>query len=264
MQRVRVKIEGLRDPATAVRVAELGADAIGLVFAESPRRVTPEQAREIVSALPPSVATVGVFVNAPPDEINRVIDLAGIRIVQLHGDEPPEIVAKVHAPCIKAFRVKDKRWVSEVRRWLRKTRDSHQVSSENMVTVPSFVQAALDRLVTPRQDHPEGFAANTPAVLLDAYDPAVRGGSGRRFNWDLIARARDALASEIRAGGPGDVPGIGPIVLAGGLDAGCVAEAIRKVRPWAVDVASGVESSPGVKDLGKVKAFLEAVHQASI
>jgi phosphoribosylanthranilate isomerase len=254
MRHVLVKIEGLRDPATAARVAELGADAIGLVFAPSPRRVSPERAREIVAALPPRAATVGVFVNAPADEINRVIDETGIQIVQLHGDEPPEAPARIHAPCIKAFRVRDEHWADEVRRWLAAmpaearsiTRDSHPVSAqapecENQVTVPGFVPARV-------------------TALLDAYDPGVRGGSGRRFNWDWIEHAR--AVGDTRGPGAGDLPNIGPVILAGGLDAGNVAEAIRKVRPWAVDVASGVESSPGVKDLAKVKAFIEAVREA--
>jgi phosphoribosylanthranilate isomerase len=87
---------------------------------------------------------------------------------------------------------------------------------------------------------------------LDAYDPGIRGGSGKRFNWDLI---------EARWFGDLDLE---RIILAGGLDASCVGEAIRKVRPWGVDVASGVESSPGVKDLAKVRAFLEAVRQAIV
>ena len=230
MHQVRVKIEGLRDPQTAVRVAELGADAIGLVFAESPRRVTPEQAREIVAALPPTAASVGVFVNAPADEINRVVEQTKIDYVQLHGDEPTDIVGKIHAPCIKAFRVRDRKWIEEVRTWLGGI--SLGKVREN---------ASVQRFV------PSGVT-----VLLDAYDPAVRGGSGRRFNWELIARAR----------GKGEMEGLGPIILAGGLDASCVAEAVRVAQPWAVDVASGVESAPGFKDLDKVRAFLAAVRAA--
>ena len=214
MRRVRVKIEGLRDPGTAVRIAELGADAVGLVFAESPRRVTCDQAREIVAALPPWVATVGVFVNEHPGAINAIVAHARIGYVQLHGDEGPDLVGQINARCIKAFRVRDQGWLDDVRRW-------------------------LDGLAA--SDH---FAA----VLLDAYNPKVRGGTGQAFNWSLVAEAREA----------GKTAGIDPIILAGGLNPACVAEAIRTVRPWAVDVASGVEASPGVKDLAKVSAFLDA------
>ena len=215
MHRVRVKIEGLRDPDRAAEIARMGADAIGVVFADSPRRVQPDRAAEIVAALGPWVATVGVFVNADAAQINAVVERTRIGCVQLHGDEPPGIVAAVAAPCIKAFRVRDAGFAGEVRSWL---------------------GGLADR-------------GNFAGVLLDAYDPAVRGGSGRQFNWDMVADARDR----------GELDGVGPIILAGGLDAGCVRRAIDIVHPWAVDVASGVESSPGVKDLAKVEAFLHAV-----
>ncbi|MCE5279667.1 MAG: phosphoribosylanthranilate isomerase [Planctomycetaceae bacterium] len=217
MQRIRVKIEGLRDPKTALRVAQMGADAIGLVFAPSPRWVSPEQARAVVEVLPPWVATIGVFVDADADTINRVVDRTGIGYVQLHGDEAPDLVDRINRPCIKAFRVKDPNWLTEVRTWV----------------------AALNG--------PSRLAA----VLLDAYAPDARGGTGRRFNWDLVADARTS----------GAMAGLDPIILAGGLDATCVGDAIELVAPWAVDVASGVESAPGVKDLGKVEKFIRATRE---
>ena len=220
LQRVRVKIEGLREPATALKVAQMGADAIGMVFAESPRWVSPEQARAIVDVLPPWVAAVGVFVNADAETINRVVQRTHIGYVQLHGDEPPEIVGRIDAPCIKAFRVRDEGWLSEVGGWL--------------------------RAVAAR--------SNLAAILLDAYNPAARGGTGSRFNWEMVADARAA----------GAMAGMDPIVLAGGLDAGCVSGAIDLVKPWAVDVASGVEKAPGVKDLGKVADFILATREGNV
>ncbi|MHC4294400.1 MAG: phosphoribosylanthranilate isomerase [Planctomycetota bacterium] len=212
-----MKIEGLRDPGTALRIAQMGADAIGLVFAESPRWVSPETARAVVDCLPPWITTVGVFVNADATTINRVIQRTRIGYVQLHGDETPEIVEQIERPCIKAFRVRDESWLGEVRGWM----DSCSARS------------------------------NLAGVLLDAYNPDVRGGTGERFNWDLVADAR--------AGGK--MAGIDPIILAGGLDATCVSQAIELVQPWAVDVASGVESSPGVKDLRKVEAFIRSTQE---
>jgi len=219
MQRVRVKIEGLRDPAQALMIAQMGADAIGLVFAESPRWVSPEQARAVVDVLPAWVVTVGVFVNADATTVNRVVERTRISCVQLHGDEPPDILSKVHAPCIKAFRVRDEGWLREVRAWL---------------------EAAPAR-------------SNLAAVLLDAYNPNARGGTGERFNWDLVADARAA----------GAMAGIDPIILAGGLDAACVSDAIDLVKPWGVDVASGVEKAPGVKDLRKVEDFIRATREGN-
>jgi phosphoribosylanthranilate isomerase len=220
MQRVRVKIEGLRDPQTAVKVAQMGADAIGVVFADSPRWVSPEQARAIVDALPPWVTTVGVFVDADPATINRVVERTGIGYVQLHGQEPPDLVDQIARPVIKAFRVRDESWLGEVSAWLE--------------ACPS------------RQ--------NLAAVLLDAYSPKAAGGTGTQFQWDLVADARAA----------GKMSGIDPFILAGGLEPGCVGRAIDLTAPWAVDVASGVEKAPGVKDLKKVEAFLRATREGDV
>jgi len=217
MQRVRVKIEGLQDPQTAMKIAQMGADAIGVVFAESPRWVSPEQAREIVDVLPPWVAAVGVFVNSDAETINHVVERTKIGYVQLHGDEAPDIVGQINAPCIKAFRVRDESWIHEVRGWL----------------------GACDA------------RSNLSAVLLDAYNPDVRGGSGERFKWDFVADARAA----------GAMTGVDPIILAGGLDSSCVSAAIDLIQPWAVDVASGVEKAPGLKDLKKVEKFIRATRE---
>jgi phosphoribosylanthranilate isomerase len=208
-----VKIEGLMDLPTALEVCRLGADWIGMVFAPSPRQIDADKARLIAAALPARVKTVGVFVNAPAEHINNVVATAGLTYVQLHGDEGPETVGQIKLPCIKAFHVRGPDWLDTVNRWLDGVADRSRLA----------------------------------AILLDAYNPAVRGGSGQRFNWDMVAaRARGRLAD------------IGPIVLAGGLDPDCVADAIAKVQPMAVDVASGVESSPGVKDLLKVQRFIDA------
>jgi len=220
LQRVRIKIEGLREPREALKIAQMGADAIGMVFAESPRWVSPEQARAIVDVLPPWVATVGVFVDSDAATIDRVVERTHIAFVQLHGDEPPETVSQVHAPCIKAFRVRDEGWLDEVRGW---------------------VSAVRTR-------------SNLAAVLLDAYDKSARGGTGKQFNWDLVADARDG----------GGLAGLDPIILAGGLDADCVGRAIDAVKPWAVDVASGVEKAPGVKDLRKVADFILATREGNV
>jgi phosphoribosylanthranilate isomerase len=210
-----VKIEGLMDPATATAVCRLGADWIGMVFAPSPRQIDAGVARTIAAALPANVKTVGVFVNAPVEHVNNVVATVGLSYVQLHGDEGPDMVGQISVPCIKAFRVRGPDWLDAVRRWLDGIADRSRLA----------------------------------AILLDAYTPAVRGGSGRRFNWDMVATAREQ----------GLLADLGPIVLAGGLDADCVAQAIAKVQPMAVDVASGVESSPGVKDLAKVQRFIQAV-----
>ena len=104
---VRVKICGISDSATAVVAAEAGADAIGLIFAPSRRRVTAAQAREIAAALPPFVTKVGVFVDEERGRIEELIAACGLGAVQLHGAEPPEFCVGFHVPVVKAIRVKD-------------------------------------------------------------------------------------------------------------------------------------------------------------
>ncbi len=207
MRQVYVKIEGLRSPADAVEIAKMGADAIGLVFADSPRQVTVAQAAEIVKALPAGMATIGVFVNASVEDINAVIAETGINYVQLHGDEQPNVVPRISVPCIKAFRIRDAASVAAISDW---------------------VKAAGDNLF---------------AVLLDAYDPSSRGGTGKQFNWKLAAGLDCGR----------------PLILAGGLNPCNIRQAVETVKPWGVDAASGVESSPGVKDMAKVAAFIRAV-----
>ena len=215
MRRVRVKVCGLREPAKAATIAKCGADAIGMVFADSPRWVSVDQARDVADAIPPLVARVGVFVNAQPVLINRVASKVGLNYAQLHGDEAPEIVEHLDCPVIKAFRIRDESWLGEVRRWL------------DGVANRSRVQA----------------------VLLDAFKKDVYGGTGEQFNWELVTDARLAGAMK-------DLP---PIILSGGLNNTNVITAIRAVEPWAVDVSSGVETAPGVKDVDKANRFIISI-----
>jgi len=217
MQRVRVKVCGLREPKQALKIAQMGADAIGLNFATSPRWVSPEQARAITDVLPPLVAAVGVFVDADAETVNRVVARASLTMVQLHGDEPPEMIDDLTVPAIKAFSVRSADWIDQAEAWVAAVRSRRRLA----------------------------------AVLLDAYSPDARGGTGKQFNWEWVAEARAA----------GRLAGMGPIILAGGLTPAVVSDAIDLVQPWAVDAASGVESAPGVKDLKKVAAFIRATRE---
>ena len=194
---VRVKICGITCLEDAVAAVRLGADALGFVFAQSPRRVAPERAREIIRALPALVQTVGVFVDAPLEEMAEVRVYCGLDILQLHGDESPETVARLDGRVIKALRV---------------TGGEHSLGNR-------FPSATL---------------------LLDAYSEQARGGTGKTFDWTLAR----------------DIAGRRPIILAGGLTPENVAEAIEIVRPYAVDVSSGVEREPRRKDHGKTARFI--------
>ncbi len=176
---------------------------------------SPEQAREITDCLPPFVATVGVFVDAGAVVMNRVAEKARLQYLQLHGDESPQIVEELERPVIKAFRVRDAAWLAQVRQWL------------SAVRTPSRVAG----------------------ILLDSYNPDKHGGTGERFNWELVGDARQA----------GAMAGLPPVILSGGLDSKNVVTAMGVVQPWAVDVSSGVESAPGVKDVEKANRFIITV-----
>jgi phosphoribosylanthranilate isomerase len=215
---VRVKICGITNAGDARAAAEAGADAIGLNFATGPRRIELEAAREIVRATPPFVTIVGLFVDDRVERIAMVCEQLGIHTVQLHGEETVETVRRLEPlNVIKAFRVAGQAFVDEVRPYVR--------------------------------DCPW-----LRGVLLDAYVPGVRGGTGRTFRWEWVEVARTR-------GQTSDWP---PIILAGGLTPDNVAEAVRVVRPYAVDTASGVESEPGKKDAKKIAAFVRNAKSAVI
>jgi phosphoribosylanthranilate isomerase len=198
---VKVKICGITNLDDALAAVDYGADALGFVFFKgSPRYISPENASSIIRNLPPFVQTIGVFVDESPEHIMTTVGAAGIGLVQLHGDEPPE-ACRVHGRIIKAIRVK-----------------------------------SLESL-SPLQQ----FREHVSAFLLDTYTPDKLGGTGMIFNWDVAAEAKR----------------FGRIILAGGLTADNVAEAVGHVRPYGVDVSSGVELTKGKKDLQKMKLFIE-------
>lgn len=237
-----VKICGLRDPETALETAKAGADMIGLVFAESRRKVTPQQCYDIVEALKEkrtqgrdaifegpvrgevSARTwygawadafemaaaryrpliVGVFAGMNPDEVNNIADAAGIDVVQLSGGEDDDFVRRIERrPVIRTIHVKE------------------GMSAEDIE----------DRTVP----------GNSAGLHLDTYSKAAQGGTGEVFDWQVAA----------------EVARTRPFLLAGGLTPETVAGAIEQVEPWAVDVSTGVETD-GNKDIQKIRAFIRA------
>ncbi len=202
---MRVKICGITRLRDALVAVECGADALGFVFAPgSPRFVPPERVREIVRKIPPYVSTVGVFVDAGEEEVNRIVERSGVGAAQFHGSEEPAFLRRFSFPVVKAFRV-------------------------NAEFDPEILQR-----------YPG------PAFLLDACKDRGTRGFGQTFDWSVAARAAK----------------YGRIILAGGLTAENVGRAIEEVRPYAVDVSSGVESSAGIKDERKIVSFLKAARSA--
>ncbi|MBU1666353.1 MAG: phosphoribosylanthranilate isomerase [Gammaproteobacteria bacterium] len=202
----RVKICGITRVEDGLHAAQAGADAIGLVFVgKSPRHVTPEQAREIARALPPFVSSVALFVNPTAAEVEVVLKTVRPDVLQFHGEETADFCRAFGVPYLKAFRVRP----------------------------------GVDLLQSAASYH------DAQGWLLDAWSEAAHGGTGERFDWDLIPR---------------DLPR--PMVLAGGLTPDNVAAAVVTVRPWAVDVSSGVEASKGIKDAAKIAAFIKEIRNA--
>ena len=203
---VKVKICGITNTGDAEAAISLGADALGFVFfRESPRYVSFKDAASIRKTLLSFVLAVGVFVNETAQGIEEIASVSGIDLIQLHGDEPPEMCRRSRR-VIKVIRVK-----------------------------------SLESL-SPLNEYKDKVSA----FLLDTYTPDALGGTGRIFNWDIAVEAKQ----------------FGRIVLAGGLTPDNVAEAVGYVKPYAVDVSSGVELRKGKKDHTKLRLFIERAKSA--
>lgn len=204
--RTRVKICGFTQVEDAVAAANLGVDAIGLVFyPPSPRHVSIEQAEKIVNALPAFVTVVALFVDEQEAQIREVLKKVSIDCIQFHGDESSEACRLYGKPYMKAIRMKQGMDVMEI------AANYHDAS----------------------------------AILLDAYHPGIKGGSGSQFDWDLIPENCSL-----------------PIVLAGGLQVDNAKQAVQSVRPYALDVSSGVEAGKGIKDVAKMAAFIQQINES--
>ncbi|MGI8927142.1 MAG: phosphoribosylanthranilate isomerase [Tepidiformaceae bacterium] len=237
----RVKICGVRDVETAVEAAKAGADFIGVVFAESRRKVTPQECHDIVEAVraarhtPPPAEfeapragevrgdgwfgawndaieqalarwrplIVGVFAGMDAAEVNDIADAAGLDLVQLSGGERGDTVRAIERPVIRTLHV------------------GPETSGDDLLEMAGSIASA--------------------ALMLDTASPAAHGGTGETFDWDVAAAACARL----------------PFMLAGGLTPENVARAVTQASPWAVDGSSGLETD-GAKDIAKVRAFIRA------
>lgn len=197
-----VKICGITSESDALLATAMGADALGFVFATSPRQVTVQAVQDIVKRLPPEVITIGVFRNEHPTRVIDIVNATRLHGAQLHGSETPSMV--------------------------------REVGDQVRIVIKAVVAGSQEAF------HATDFAAD--AILVDSQNP----GSGVAFDW--------SLADEVPRGTR--------MVLSGGLTAENVGPAIAAVRPWGVDVSTGVEASPGRKDPVKVRRFIAAAREA--
>lgn len=231
----KIKICGIKTIKDALAAIDAGADLIGFNFyPKSPRYVEVGMCRNIMSVVRQRgrVTCVGVFVNASIAEICATMETCGLALAQLHGDETPEMLNKLDGRAFKAIRLSSETAERSVYPFLASVPKSVHLFAEQSVetSVHPFAQQSVDK----------------PVLLIDAAAKGLYGGSGVTADWDGAA----GLANQY------------PLLLAGGLTPTNVAAAVHKVRPWGVDVASGVESAPGEKDAGKMLEFVQAVRGA--
>jgi phosphoribosylanthranilate isomerase len=203
---VKVKICGIKRVEDALVAAEYGADALGFVFyKKSPRYISPPSAWKIIKRLPPFISTVGVFVNPAPEEVKRALEISGIKVIQLHGEEEPELIDALKVPVIKAIRIEKKIEERELKMW-----------------------------------------KDACAFLVEGKSDKGYGGTGTQFDYEVVK----PFTKNYR------------IIIAGGLNPSNVSKVVKTLRPYGVDVSSGVEESPGVKSHKLIKEFIRNAKSA--
>lgn len=210
--RTRAKICGITRVQDIEAAIKAGADAIGLVFyPPSPRNVSVEQAKALIRQVPAYVQVIGLFVNATADEIGRILSDIPLDVLQFHGDEPPELCQQIAA--------------QYQRRWYKAIQVKPDLDLKAQVC--SYRQAGAS------------------AVLLDAWHPELKGGTGHQFDWSIFPNL--------------DLP----LILAGGLTPENVERAIDITGAFAVDVSGGVEAAKGIKDQQLIERFMQGVQRGS-
>ena len=216
-----VKICGNTSAADALLAVEAGADAVGFVFAASPRHVTTSEAAGIVARLPKTVETIGVFVDATVEEIYSAVRMCHLTGVQLHWDAASDLPGRL------------------------KDHLGQQLRVMRVVHFGTDAVAQASELTAAYEQDP-----NVDGLLVDSRTAAAAGGTGVVYDWELAAKTVFQNARERR------------LVVAGGLTPENVGGAIAALRPWGVDVVSGVEAEPGRKDPAKVREFVKRARAA--
>ncbi|RZG81257.1 phosphoribosylanthranilate isomerase [Acinetobacter sp. WCHAc060033] len=213
--RTRAKICGITRPQDIQAAVQAGVDAIGLVFFEpSPRYVNVELAQQLAKLIPPYVNIVGLFVNATAEDIAQVLEQVPLDVIQFHGDESAE-------QCRQIAHYNKRRWYKAIQV------KPDATSAEIISTIQQYQQAGAS------------------AMLLDAWHPELKGGTGHSFDWSQFPKL--------------DIP----LILAGGLKPENIEDAIQTTQAYAVDVSGGVESAKGIKDQQLIERFMKGVQRGS-
>lgn len=228
---VKVKICGITNLEDALVAAEAGADYLGFIFyPPSKRAISLPVAQSITAELRRAAhcpALVGVFVDETADTMAHLLDTCRLDLAQLSGSEPPGLIGDAASPLYgRAYKA------------LRPTSFTEAEIEAEWYLPPQFLAGS---------DQFSRSSLQSPALLIDTYHPTLPGGTGQTGDWSIATRLAET------------VPGL---MLAGGLTAENVAGAVQQVRPFAVDVASGVEASPGKKDHALVRTFIRRAKKA--
>lgn len=205
---IYIKVCGITNKEDALKAAELKVNALGFIFAQSPRKIKPNEAKKIIKELPLFIFSVGVFVNEKIDVVEKIIDTCSLNILQFHGQENPSYCSYFkkkfkQQKIIKVFSIEDK-------------------NSLNNISL---------------------YSGKIDAILLDTFIQGKSGGTGKTFDWNIALLAKK----------------YGQIILSGGLNSDNIKTAIKKVSPYAIDVNSGIEKSPGIKDHQKMEKFIKKI-----
>ena len=237
-----VKICGITNLEDARTAVEAGADALGFVFYEkSPRNVTPDTVREIVRQMPAHVEKVGVFVGNLPKDLLELVHVLGLTGSQIYVGRNAAIAHEQTAYALSSFLPSFKNYVSAPASWFIDSEDQAKSYAS------SVARATKSDRSNPGADALRNFFGT---IILDSGDLDQPGGTGVVFDWQRAASIVEHMQQVVK------------VVVAGGLNPTNVTEAIHVLKPWGVDVSSGVESRPGKKDPEKVRAFVSAVRQA--
>ncbi|MBF0468815.1 MAG: phosphoribosylanthranilate isomerase [Desulfamplus sp.] len=218
-----IKICGLTSPDQALACVKAGADAIGFIFfPKSPRYISPELAARITEKLPENIMTTGVFVDEDYKSIMKAVKTSSLKAVQLHGNESPSLV--------------------------------RLLAKEGLIVIKALFAGKEPHL---SQAHLYGDAH---ALLVEYGKGELPGGNGESWNWELVRQMADKAekeSGEKESGEGNDKRKKQRIILAGGLTPDNIEKAIKMANPWGIDVSSGVEFSPGQKDIVKVEKLID-------